>query len=108
VPTHWHLVEFVDPKPWTLNPTNFLFPQLVTLCFKQGPKKCELLNTNGHWVWWKKLLVMFVQNFWMCFFGPPNFGTRNHLHTMKWKEGRSLDLKVLILVHVFCEIERDG
>jgi hypothetical protein len=44
----------------------------------------------------------------MCFFGPPNFGTRNHLHTMKWKEGRSLDLKVLILVHVFCEIERDG
>jgi hypothetical protein len=42
------------------------------------------------------------------FFGPQKFGTRNHLHTMKWKEGRSLDFKVLILVLVFYEIEHDG
>lgn len=35
------------------------------------------------------------------FFGPQKFGIKNHLHTMKWKEGRSLGFKVLILVLVF-------
>lgn len=36
------------------------------------------------------------------FFGPQKFGTRSHLHAKKWKEGRNLDFKVLILVLVFC------